>query len=107
MLEMNKQEASNISNSSIQQAKGDINNYGVSYSDVKDICRDVIRQEFQIVTQEAVEKLNKIIEEFQTRLIEKKFSYLKQPQADQAWVRHVFTVITQAFIDAGYVAPTS
>ena len=35
------------------------------------------------------------------------FSYLKQPQADQAWVRHVFTVITQAFIDAGYVAPTS
>ena len=34
------------------------------------------------------------------------FSYLGQPQTDQAWVRHVFTVITQAFIDAGYVAPT-
>lgn len=35
------------------------------------------------------------------------FSYLKkQPQADQAWVHHVFTVITQAFIDAGYVVPT-
>lgn len=71
MFEMNKQEASNISNSSVQQAKGNIYNYGVSYSDVKDICRDVIRQEFQIVTQEAVDKLNKIIEEFQTRLIEK------------------------------------
>jgi hypothetical protein len=34
------------------------------------------------------------------------FSYLGQPQNDQAWVRHVYTVITQAFIDAGYVAPT-
>ena len=34
------------------------------------------------------------------------FSYLGQPQNDQAWVRNVYTVITQAFIDAGYVAPT-
>lgn len=71
MLEKNKQEASNINNSNVQQANGDINNYGVSYSDVKEICRDVIRQEFQIVTKEAVDKLNKLIEEFQNRLIEK------------------------------------
>ncbi len=71
MLEKNKQEASNVSNSIIQQANGDINNFGVSYNDVKEICRDVIRQEFQIVTNEAVDKLNRLIEEFQNRLIEK------------------------------------
>lgn len=71
MLEKNKQEASNISNSNVQQANGNINNYGVSYNDVRDICRDVIRQEFQIVTKEAVDKLNKLIEEFENRLIEK------------------------------------
>lgn len=71
MIEKNKQKASNISNSNVQQANGNINNYGVSYNDVKEICRDVIRQEFQIVTKEAVDKLNKLIEEFQNQLIEK------------------------------------
>lgn len=71
MLEKNNQDASNITNSNVQQANGDINNYGVSYSDVKDICRDVIRQEFGIVTKEAYDRLNRIIEEFQNRLIEK------------------------------------
>ena len=71
MLEKNKQEASNISNSNLQQANGNIYNLGFSYSDVKEICRDVIRQEFQIVTKDAVDKLNKLIEEFQNRLIER------------------------------------
>lgn len=71
MLEKNRQEVSNVSGSTVQQANGNINNYGLGYSDVKDICRDVIRQEFEIVTKEAYDKLNKIIEEFQKRLIEK------------------------------------
>ena len=71
MLEKNKQEASNINDSFVQQANGDIYNYGLAYNDVKEICRDVIRQEFQIVTKEAVDKFNRIIEEFQNRLIEK------------------------------------
>ncbi len=71
MLEKNKQEVSNVSGSIVQQANGDIHNHGLGYSDVKDICRDVIRQEFGIVTKEAYDKLNKIIEEFQNRLIEK------------------------------------
>lgn len=34
-----------------------------------------------------------------------KFSYLRQPPEDQAWVRRVFMAITQAFTNAGYVAP--
>lgn len=71
MLEKNKQEASNINNSFVQKANGDIHNYGLAYNDVKEICRDVVKQEFQIVTKEAVDKLNQIIEEFQNRLIEK------------------------------------
>ncbi len=71
MLEKNKQEVSNINDSFVQQANGDIHNYGLAYNDVKEICRDVVRQEFQIVTKDAIDKLNKIIEEFQSRLIEK------------------------------------
>lgn len=71
MLEKNKQEASNINDSFVQQANGDIHNYGLAYNDVKEICRDVVRQEFQIVTKDAIDKLNQIIEEFQNRLIEK------------------------------------
>lgn len=71
MLEKNKQEASNINDSFVQQANGDIHNYGLAYNDVKEICRDVFRQEFQIVTKDAIDKLNQIIEEFQNRLIEK------------------------------------
>jgi len=71
MLEKNKQEVSNINDSFVQQANGNIHNYGLAYNDVKEICRDVVRQEFQIVTKDAIDKLNKIIEEFQSRLIEK------------------------------------
>lgn len=71
MLEKNKQEASNNSGSYIQQANGDIYNNGLGYSDVREICRDVLRHEFQIVTKEAVDKLTRIIEEFQNLLIEK------------------------------------
>ncbi len=32
-------------------------------------------------------------------------SYRNLTQDDQAWVGHVYTIITQAFIDAGYVFP--
>lgn len=31
-------------------------------------------------------------------------SFRSLPPTDQAWVGHVFTIITQAFIDAGYFA---
>ena len=41
----------------MQQANGDIYNYGLAYNDVKEICRDVVRQEFQIVTKDAIDKL--------------------------------------------------
>ena len=71
MLEKNRQEVSSISGSIVQQANGDIHNHGLGYGDVKDICRDVIRQEFGIVTKEACDRLNRIIEKFQNRLIEK------------------------------------
>lgn len=55
----------------MQQTNGDIHNHGLGYGDVKDICRDVIRQELGIVTKEAYDRLNRIIEDFQKRLIEK------------------------------------
>ena len=71
MLEKNKQEASNNSGSYIQQANGDIYNNGLGYSDVREICRDVLRHEFQIVTKDAVDKLKRIIEEFQNLLVDK------------------------------------
>ena len=71
MFEKIKQGISNIRSSIVQQVNGDINNYGLGYNDVKEICRDVFRQEFQIVTKEAVDRLNQIIEEFQERLLEK------------------------------------
>lgn len=71
MLEKNKQEASNNSGSFIQQANGDIYNNGLRYIDVREICRDVLRYEFQIVTKDAVDKLTQIIVDFQNRLIDK------------------------------------
>ena len=71
MLEKNKQEASNISDSFVQQANGNINNYGLGYNDVKEICRDVIKLELSIVTREASETLNKEISTFENQFVER------------------------------------
>ena len=49
MLEKNKQEASNICGSFIQQANGDIHNHGLGYNDVKDICQDIVRQQLSLI----------------------------------------------------------
>jgi hypothetical protein len=71
MLEKNKQEISDVSDSFVQQANGDIHNYGLGYNDVKAICHDVVRQELAIVTREASETLNREISSFEERFIEK------------------------------------
>lgn len=79
MLEKNKQEASNISGSLVLQANGDIHNHGLGYNDVKEICRDVIRQELAIVTREASDTLNKEISTFENQFVER-LEKLENPQ---------------------------
>lgn len=79
MLEKNKQEASNINDSFVQQANGDIHNYGLAYNDVKEICRDVIRQELAIVTREASDTLNNEISAFENQFVER-LEKLENPQ---------------------------
>lgn len=79
MLENNRQEASNINGSLIQQANGDIHNYGLGYSDVKEICRDVVKQELAIVTREASDTLNKEISTFEDQFVER-LEKLENPQ---------------------------
>jgi len=68
MLEQNKQEISNTSNSLVQQANGNIYNTGLGYKDVKDICQDVVRQELDIVTKEALDSYKKEVNSFQNGL---------------------------------------
>lgn len=79
MSEKNKQEISNVSSSLIQQANGDIKNYGLGYSDVKDICHDVVRQELSIVTKEAVDTFHREISSFEDQFIER-LEKLENPQ---------------------------
>lgn len=71
MLEKNKQEVSNVYDSLVQQANGNINNYGLGYNDVKEICRDVIRQELAIVTKEATNTLNQEISAFENQFVDR------------------------------------
>ena len=82
MSEKNKQEISNINSSLIQQANGDIKNYGLGYSDVKDICHDVVRQELSIVTKEAVDTFHREISNFEDCFIEK-IKKLENPQVSE------------------------
>lgn len=70
MLERNKQEVSNMSDSFVQQANGNINNYGLGYNDVKEICRDVVRQELAIVTKEANNTFQQEISAFENQFID-------------------------------------
>lgn len=79
MLEKNKQEISNVNDSLVQQANGDINNYGLGYNDVKEICRDVIRQELAIVTKEATNTLNQEISAFENQFVDR-LEKLENPQ---------------------------
>ena len=71
MLEKNKQEVSDINNAVVQQANGNINNYGLGYNDVKAICHDVIRQELTMITKEASEVFKDEIDSFLKFFIEK------------------------------------
>jgi hypothetical protein len=79
MSEKNKQEISEISDSFVQQANGDINIYGLGYKDVKDICHDVVRQELSIVTKEAVDTFHREILNFEDQFIDR-LEKLENPQ---------------------------
>ena len=71
MLENNKQSISNSSNSTIQQAQGNISNIiMIGETTIKDLIYEVVRSELNIVTNEAHEKFNKMLEEFKSRLVE-------------------------------------
>lgn len=79
MLEKNKQEVSNVNDSLVQQANGNINNYGLGYNDVKEICRDVLRQELAIVTKEATNTFNQEISAFENQFVDR-LEKLENPQ---------------------------
>ncbi len=79
MLENNEQKISNANNSFVQQANGDIHNYGLRYDDVKEICHDVVRQELAIVTKEAADNFHKEISAFEKQFIER-LEKLENPQ---------------------------
>lgn len=78
-MEKNKQEVSNVSDSFVRQANGDIHNYGFSYNDVKEICRDVVRQELAIVTKEATNTFHKEITAFENQFVGR-LKKLENPQ---------------------------
>lgn len=71
MLERNKQEVSNVSDSFVQQANGDIHNHGLGYNDVKEICHDVVRQELAIVTKEATDSFHHEISAFENLFVDR------------------------------------
>jgi len=79
MLESNKQEVSNVSDSFVQQANGDIHNHGLGYNDVKEICHDVVRQELAIVTKEATETFHQEISAFENQFVDR-LEKLENPQ---------------------------
>ena len=71
-MEMNKQEVSNVSDSFVQQANGDVhNNFGLAYNDVKEICHDVVRQELAIVTKEATDIFHQEVSAFENQFVER------------------------------------
>ena len=79
MIERNKQEVSNVSDSFVQQANGNIHNYGLAYSDVKAICHDVVRQELSIVTKEATDTFHQEITAFENQFV-RRLENLENPQ---------------------------
>ena len=79
MLEKNKQEVSNINDSVVQQAYGNINNYGLGYNDVKKICIDVVKQELAILTKEALDSFRQEIYAFLNKFVDR-WLKLENPQ---------------------------
>ena len=82
MLEKNEQEVSNVNGSVVQQANGNINNYGLGYNDVKAISQDVISQYLSSLTNVALDTFRKRIAEFERIFIEK-LDYLETPHAEE------------------------
>lgn len=79
-MERNKQEVSNVSDSFVQQANGNIhNNYGLAYRDVKEICHDVVRQELAIVSKEATDTFHQEIAAFENQFVGR-LEKLENPQ---------------------------
>ena len=78
-MERNKQKVSDVSDSFVQQANGDIHNYGLAYNDVKEICRDVVRQELTIVTKEATDTFHQEIAAFEDQFVGR-LEKLENPQ---------------------------
>ena len=71
MLEKNKQTISDINNSMVQQAQGNINNIMlVGETTIKNLIYEVVRSELNIVAEEAHEKFSKMLDEFKNRLVE-------------------------------------
>lgn len=68
--EQNWQDAKNISNSNVNITNGDITyNSGVSYTDVREICKDVCAHEIQKNSQIALETSKKRLQEFSEECI--------------------------------------
>lgn len=70
--EQNRQDAKNISNSNVNITNGDITyNSGVSYADVREICKDVCAHEIQKNSQMALETSKKRLQEFSEECIDR------------------------------------
>jgi hypothetical protein len=70
--EQNRQDAKNISNSNVNITNGDITyNSGVSYTDVREICKDVCAHEIQKNSQIALETSKKRLQEFSEECIDR------------------------------------
>ena len=72
MLNKDEQQISGVSNSTINQAKGNIiNNYGISVKDVIDIVNSVVADKMSVFHKEAEETAKQRLTEFNRELIKK------------------------------------
>lgn len=72
MLNKDEQQISGVSNSTINQAKGNIiNNYGISAKDVIDIVNSVVADKMSVFHKEAEETAKQRLTEFNRELIKK------------------------------------
>lgn len=72
MLNKDEQQISGVSNSTINQAKGNIiNNYGISVKDVIDIVNSVVADKMSVFHKEAEETVKQRLTEFNRELIKK------------------------------------
>lgn len=70
MLDKNKQNISEISNSTINQAQGDIINHGVSVKDVLDIVSSVVADKMTIYHQQAELTARQRLDDFKKKLVD-------------------------------------